>query len=101
MEDVLIRVPNATRSLIFGLCCHLLLCGAFIPLVGGYVAIFGPMLMAFAGLMAGISAIRIILKEPEVYTGMGLAIAGMVVSLMALLGYGGFALLGLVGMILG
>jgi|ETNmetMinimDraft_26_1059896.scaffolds.fasta_scaffold47903_2 hypothetical protein len=100
MDDILIRVPNATRSLVFGLCCHLLLCGALIPLVGGYIAAFGPLLVAFAGLMAGISAIRIIMKEPDVYTGMGLAIAGTVISGVSLFAYGIFSLLMCTGLIM-
>jgi hypothetical protein len=93
MDDILIRVPNATRSLVFGLCCHLLLCGGVIPLAGLYIAAFGPLLVSFAGLMAGISAIRIIMKEPDVYSGMGLAIAGTVISGVSFFCYGVFSLL--------
>jgi hypothetical protein len=77
MEEKILPRP-AWLSLAGGILAFFIVC---VPMLGGYLAIG----CAFGGLASGIQAIRIIKSDPATYKGLGLAIAGTVVSAIAAL----------------
>jgi len=77
MEEKILPRP-AWLSLVGGILSFFIVC---VPMLGGYLAVG----CALGGLASGIQAIRIIRSDPATYKGLGLAIAGCVVSGLAAL----------------
>jgi hypothetical protein len=99
--DDRILIPNATRSIVFGIVAWPVACLTIIPVVGPMAAPILSALFAFAGLAAGISALRVINREPEEYSGMGRAVVGTTISTVGTLVFGGYVLFLMGALLLG
>ncbi len=90
--DDRILIPNATRSIVFGILAWPAACLTIIPVVGPMAGPVLAALFAFAGLAAGISALRVLNREPDEYSGMGRAVVGTTISTVGTLIFGGYVL---------
>ncbi len=99
--DDRILIPNATRAIVFGILAWPIGCLTIIPVVGPIIGPILSALFAFAGLASGLSALRVLYKEPEEYTGMGRAVTGTVISSIGTLIFGGYVLFLMGALLLG
>jgi len=67
-----------------------------VPILNSYGLL--PFGLALGGLLSGIQAIKVVRSDPDTYSGMGLAIAGTVVSAIATLMAAGVALIMILGL---
>jgi hypothetical protein len=91
--DDRIPIPNATRSIMFGVLAWPAACLMFIPVVGLFIGPFLSAILALAGLLAGLQALLLLYREPEEYKGMAQAVIGVVISTIGTLVFGGYALI--------
>jgi len=85
-----ITVHSAKVALGGGLASFLLVC---VPIIGLYLA----MAAGLGGVIMAVQAMRIILSDRETYKGMGLAIAGLVISSISVLVFWGIFILNIIG----
>jgi len=99
--DDRIPIPNATRSIVFGILAFPASCITAIPVIGTFIGPFLSAVLAFAGLAAGVQALLLLNREPDEYKGMPQAVVGTVISVIASIIFGGLALMVLLSLVFG
>ncbi len=99
--DDRIPIPNATRSIIFGILAWPAACLMIVPVVGFFIGPCLSAVLSLAGLAAGIQALLLIRKEPDEYSGLPQAVIGTVISTIGTMLFGGWTLVILLGLAFG